>query len=113
VPGLSLCPSATLGNLEAQERSKIKSWSRIAYIPTSFSLRGEALLGMDEKDVQLRVLHACLRKVFEGHEKFCGPKGVKTRDCNGLECLAVCRLLCYISDLMERYKLASVPQHVS
>lgn len=67
---------------------------------------------MEPKHVQDRVFHACLRKVFEGHEKYC-REGRLTRDCNGDECLAVCRLLAYIGDLMERYRLQSAPLHVS
>ncbi len=69
------------------------------------------LRGMTETQIQERVLHACLTKILEGSEEFCGT-GHLSRDCNGQACWVVTRLMLWIADLKEKKALLSMPDQV-
>lgn len=100
-------------NWDPECRAKVENWCKAAYFPTWGSIEHLSTHeDLQHTDLQDRVLHACLSKVFEGSEKYCRD-GVTARDCNGKECHVVCRLLQYTADLMERYRLQSSPVHVS
>lgn len=103
-------------NLHAGQRGLPKAWSKLAYLPVFRSYKATAanhpLLGhLTETQIQERVLHACLAKVFERAHEFC-VEGVLSRDCNGTECHVNTVLAQYVADLKEEALLLSLPNQV-
>lgn len=104
-------------NLHADQRGLPKAFNKLALLPVwktykEIAAQHPLLCHLTETQIQERVLHACLDKVFLQAHHYC-VEGVLSRDCNGIECHVHTVLAQYVADLKEEQLLLSLPHMVS